>query len=78
MPDSKELEFKLVPGIEFIGALVWQAHRAGFVFTIVFHPAMPDFEISIACRADYLPKGPFKTFDQAMEACNQVVNRMEN
>jgi len=75
-----ELDFQPVPEevASLIGATAWQAHRRSFTFTIANHEALGGFEIAVAFNADYLPQGPFKTFEEAAEACNTAMQRLDN
>lgn len=75
---TDRLDFAPIAGLEeMMGAKGWLAKRGSFTFTIASHPDSPgSFDISIALSTDYLPKGPFQTFEQAADACNQALHRL--
>jgi len=76
--NATALDFQPVPEevASLIGATAWQAHRGTFTFTIASHEALGGFEIAVAFNADYLPQGPFETFEEAAEACNKATQRL--
>jgi hypothetical protein len=74
------LDFKPIPeGVAAIlGAQIWQARHGSFVFTIVTHPTLNgEYDMTIACVADYLPHGPFSSLEEAVTACNSAANTLE-
>jgi len=77
---SSPLDFQPIPQeiAGLVGATAWQAKRGSFVFTIATHEALGSFEISVAFNADYLPVGPFETFEEAAGACNNATQRLNN